>query len=195
MASNVAMLLFRYEQKLWCIWISETAHKTDQEISSTDFYFVSVFMEQFLSRIYSFLITAIYSTSKIDKRPSMYNVVGVFGYCVDGNIDDVKWTWNWVAAHRTTTHIYTYIVPQMKHFIAQAINITFYVLFQSVDKAYKNKNINNNECEIEKESEKKKTRTIPRISIYLWWREVKMVKLRTWYPIESWGIRCAIVKP
>lgn len=44
----------------------------------------------------------------------------------------------------------------MKHFIAQAINITFYVLFQSVDKAQKNKNINNNECEIEKESEKKK---------------------------------------
>lgn len=159
MASNVAMLLFRYEQKLWCIWISETAHKTDQEISSADFYFVSVFMEQFLSRIYSFLITAIYSTSKIDKRPSMYNVVCVFGYCVDGNIDDVKWTWNWVAAHRTTTHIYTYIVPQMKHFIAQAINITFYVLFQSVDKAhkkqkYKQQRVRDREREREKKQEK-----------------------------------------
>lgn len=109
MASNVAMLLFRYEQKLWCIWISKTAHKTDQEISSADFYFVSVFMEQFFFKIYSFLITAIYSTRKIDKRPSTYNVVGVFGYCVDGNIDDAKWTWNWVAAHRTTTHTQTHI--------------------------------------------------------------------------------------
>lgn len=62
------------------------------------------------------------------------------------------------GASNNHTHTDTYIAPQMKHFIAQAINITFYVLFQSVDEAYKNKNINNNKCEIEKESERKKNK-------------------------------------
>lgn len=45
----------------------------------------------------------------------------------------------------------------MKHFIAQAINITFYVLFQSVDKAHKKQKYKQQRVrDREKEREKKK---------------------------------------